>query len=134
MKLVGVLVGISAALLLAQPVGAAQPVATSTITLNEPSPVTYGDTVTFTTEVGVKSGKGTVVYIEVACYQNGRGVYVDTGWVNDIWLLVSTPATGFTWDGGAASCTATLTSYTRSGKNVSIQSLATTSFDVIAAP
>lgn len=130
MKLVGVLVGISAALLIAQPVQGAKPAAPSSITIDQ-SDVVYGDTVTFTTTIGPRLGRNTFAFIAVGCTQGSTPVFGESINITDTLTLIDGPLA--VWDGGAASCTATLLARTATNTRVSYDTLASVTFTVAPA-
>jgi hypothetical protein len=105
-------------------------VVSGTISLDQSSPH-YGDTVTFTTSAtGVSSS--TVLRIGLICSQNGTDVYMLSGVVGTSFPLGG-PNTSSAWNGGAASCTATLFYYTYQGQVQSgVVTLASTTFGVAA--
>jgi hypothetical protein len=125
MRLLAALVGVSVALMLAQPVEAAKSVAPSSITVDQ-TDVAYGDTVTFTTTVGIRLDRNTFVYIGVNCTQGSAQVFGELVNVDDSLTLIDGPYAA--WDGGAATCVAYLTARTATSNRVSYQTLATTTF------
>jgi hypothetical protein len=87
----------------------------------------YGDTVTF----AVSTTATTMPYVTLNCYQGGTLVYQASNGIfaislNQLFNLGGTDA----WQGGAASCTATLQNWDSYGKHHSVANLASMSFSV----
>jgi hypothetical protein len=87
----------------------------------------YGDTVTF----AVSTAATTMPYVTLNCYQGGTLVYQASNGIfaislNQLFNLGGTDA----WQGGAASCTATLQNWDSYGKHHSVANLASMSFSV----
>ena len=106
---------ILASTVLAVPAVAAPPMPDATISVAgsgdaraAATPMFYGDTVSFDTTLDAKIGKKNMVTIHVSCVQGDTMVYNWYGQADFDFPLRDQNSTNWTWDGGAADCTASL--------------------------
>lgn len=90
----------------------------------------YGDTVWFDTTVEGKTASNSMIYILLACWQDGVVVYQSSAAPDSGFPLVDQGSTQLEWHGGGADCTASLIYRVEKGKNVSITVLDQTHFAV----
>lgn len=96
--------------------------------LAEPG-VSYGDEVSFATEVTGVSNRATV-YITVVCMQGLEVVYQTSGSTDESFLLMDQGGDNLSWDGQAADCGAWLQHSVKKGKGSEITNLDTDFFSV----
>ncbi len=80
----------------------------------------YGDTISFDTNVDGKLSPKATVYITVVCTQGDTVVYQYSGAPNSAFPLADQAGQGLEWDGGEADCSATLIYRVPKGKSYDI--------------
>jgi hypothetical protein len=90
----------------------------------------YGETAWFDTTVDGRIGRKATVYITVVCLQGNEVVYQNSGARSAGFPLTDLSGQGLEWDGGPASCTATLIYSDESGRGTTILWLDQTAFEV----
>jgi hypothetical protein len=126
-----VVLPVAAVLALMSPADAGSSVPTGTIALAPTAQaLRYGGFVSFVTTVQGKLAPKSRVYVTVVCLQGSTAVYQYSSAPDFAFPLVDQPSEGLEWNGGSASCTATLIYKVPQGRTYAIYWLDQTAFDV----
>lgn len=103
-----------------------------TITLANDRDLQYGDLANFRTTISGEEQDEAHGYVIVVCFQEEELVYQYSAKRGVKFLLTDPLEPGFEWDGGAASCTASLIYRVPVGNSAELYMLESTSFEVLA--
>lgn len=105
---------------------------TGTLVLTSPADPTYGNLLTFSLSLDDASSDTAQSYITVMCFQDKKLVYQVSAQPGVKFLLTDPVDPRLEWDGGAASCNASLIYRVPSGTRAELYMLDSISFEVTA--